>query len=99
MSFLIYEDRPFTLRSNYLLTAYFEDDSAVLEGSVTGVWAVVTPDAAAGDRPPGIGLPVFLTPTAPPLLPVVRVHWPVTLRPNMSLQPRQLSTCLSRAMS
>ena len=43
--------------------------------------------------------PVFFTPTAPPRLPVVLVHWPLTRSPNMCLYPLQLMTDFSLSIS
>jgi hypothetical protein len=44
-------------------------------------------------------LPVFLTPTAPPRLPVVLVHCPLTLSPNICRYPLQLITDFSLSIS
>src|SRR3712207_1477840 len=91
MFFLPYEDLPFST------TVYFLAGSF---GGGGGGLAVPPPEAAAAaaGAAPGIAL-TFLTPTAPPLLPVVLVHWPLTLSPNICLYPRQLITNFSRSIS
>jgi hypothetical protein len=93
---LLYEDLPFNT------TIYF------LAGSFGGGAGLVVPPAgaaaagaAAAGAPgaaPGIAL-TFLTPTAPPFRPVVLVHCPLTLNPNICRYPRQLITSFSRSMS
>lgn len=96
-----YEDLPFST-TVYFLAGSFDGGAGpvvpppLLAGAAAGAAAAAAGAAAGGA--PGIAL-TFLTPTAPPLLPVVLVHWPLTLSPNMCLYPRQLITSFSRSIS
>ena len=81
------------MTTSYFLAGSFDEGGVVVGlpavgavGCFAGSFpaAAAAGAAAAGAVAPGIIL-TFLTPTAPPFLPVVLVHWPLTLRPNMCL--------------
>ena len=94
-----YEDLPFSTTVYFLAGSFDGGAGLVVPPPLAGAAVVVAATAAgAAGGAPGIAL-TFLTPTAPPLLPVVLVHWPLTLSPNMCLYPRQLITSFSRSIS
>jgi hypothetical protein len=95
---LPYEDPPFST-TVYFLAGSFDGGAGLIvpPPPLAGAAGAAAAAGAAGGAP-GIAL-TFLTPTAPPLLPVVLVHWPLTLSPNMCLYPRQLITSFSRSIS
>jgi hypothetical protein len=95
---LLYEDLPFNT-TVYFLDGSF-DGGAGLVVPLAGAAGAAAAGAAAAvaGAAPGIAL-TFLTPTAPPLRPVVLVHCPLTLNPNICRYPRQLITSFSRSMS
>jgi hypothetical protein len=102
---LPYEDLPFST-TVYFLAGSFDGGAGLVAppagaaaGAAAGaVAAAAAGAAAAGAAAPGITL-TFLTPTAPPFRPVVLVHCPLTLNPNICRYPRQLITSFSRSMS
>jgi hypothetical protein len=94
---LPYEDLPFST-TVYFLAGSFDGGAGLVAPPAGAAAGAVAAAAAAGAAAPGITL-TFLTPTAPPFRPVVLVHCPLTLNPNICRYPRQLITSFSRSMS
>ena len=95
-----YEDLPFST-TVYFLAGSFDGGAGLVvppAGAAPGAAGAAAAGAAAPGAAPGIAL-TFLTPTAPPFRPVVLVHCPLTLNPNICRYPRQLITSFSRSMS